>query len=159
MALQCWSSASNLTYPNLSTLFSDSKPYNFPRFRKPRKPAKLTCFLKLGVEDIAEIAHNKVVIAAVVSAAIGQLSKPYTCVLLYGKDFDFKTTFQAGGFPSTHSSSVVAAATCLALERGFSDSIFGLAVVYAFLVMYDAQVFSCSSFFFSINFLLKALKS
>lgn len=43
-------------------------------------------------------------IAAVVSAAIGQLSKPYTCVLLYGKDFDFKTTFQAGGFPSTHSS-------------------------------------------------------
>jgi acid phosphatase family membrane protein YuiD len=44
------------------------------------------------------------VIAAVVSAAIGQLSKPYTCVLLYGKDFDFKTTFQAGGFPSTHSS-------------------------------------------------------
>jgi hypothetical protein len=60
MALQCWSSASNLTYSNLSTLFSDSKPYKFPRFRKHRKPAKLTCFLKLGVEDIAEIAHNKV---------------------------------------------------------------------------------------------------
>lgn len=139
MALQCWSSASNLTHPNLSTFFSDSKPCNFPRFRKPRKLAKLTCFLKLGVEDITEIAHNKVVIAAVVSAAIGQLSKPYTRVLLYGKDFDFNTTFQAGGFPSTHSSSVVSAATCLALERGFSDSIFGLAVVYAFLVMYDAQ--------------------
>ena len=60
MALQCWSSASNLTYPNLSTFFLDSKPYNFPRFRKPRKLAKLTCFLKLGVEDITEIAHNKV---------------------------------------------------------------------------------------------------
>ncbi|KAJ6720696.1 ACID PHOSPHATASE/VANADIUM-DEPENDENT HALOPEROXIDASE-RELATED PROTEIN [Salix viminalis] len=139
MVLQCWSSAPNLTNPYLSTLFLHSKPYNFPRFRKPRKPATLTCILKLGVEDIAEIASNKVVIAAVVSAAIGQLSKPYTCVLLYGRDFDFRTTFQAGGFPSTHSSSVVAAATSLALERGFSDSIFGLAVVYACLVMYDAQ--------------------
>ncbi|KAJ6772477.1 ACID PHOSPHATASE/VANADIUM-DEPENDENT HALOPEROXIDASE-RELATED PROTEIN [Salix koriyanagi] len=140
MVLQCWSSAPNLTNRNLSTLFLHSKPYNFPRFRKPRKPATLTCILKLGVEDIAEIASNKVVIAAGVSAAIGQLSKPYTCVLFYGKDFDFKTTFQAGGFPSTHSSSVVAAATSLALERGFSDSIFGLAVVYACLVMYDAQI-------------------
>uniref|UniRef100_A0A6N2NIJ1 Uncharacterized protein n=1 Tax=Salix viminalis TaxID=40686 RepID=A0A6N2NIJ1_SALVM len=149
MVLQCWSSAPNLTNPYLSTLFLHSKPYNFPRFRKPRKPATLTCILKLGVEDIAEIASNKALSSgikdscflffAVVSAAIGQLSKPYTCVLLYGRDFDFKTTFQAGGFPSTHSSSVVAAATSLALERGFSDSIFGLAVVYACLVMYDAQ--------------------
>ncbi|CAA2964596.1 Hypothetical predicted protein [Olea europaea subsp. europaea] len=34
---------------------------------------------------------------------------------------------------------VVATATSLGLERGFSDAIFGLAVVYASLVMYDAQ--------------------
>lgn len=93
----------------------------------------------MGFEDIAQVVHNKVLIAAAVSAAIGQLSKPVTGFLLYGKDFDLKAAFQAGGFPSTHSSSVVAAATCLALERGFSDSFFGLTVVYAGLVMYDAQ--------------------
>jgi acid phosphatase family membrane protein YuiD len=36
--------------------------------------------------------------------------------------------------------SVVAAATAIAFERGFADSIFGLTVVYAGLIMYDAQV-------------------
>ncbi|GMI90043.1 hypothetical protein like AT3G12685 [Hibiscus trionum] len=107
--------------------------------RKP-KP-KFSCFVvpNIGVDDIAQLAHNKVLVAAAASAAIGQLSKPFTSLLLYGKDFDFKTAFQAGGFPSTHSSSVVAAATSLALERGFSDSIFGVTLVYAGLVMYDAQ--------------------
>lgn len=93
----------------------------------------------MGFDDIAQVVHNKVLIAAGVSAAIGQLSKPVTGSLLYGKDFDLKAAFQAGGFPSTHSSTVAAAATCLALERGFSDSFFGLTVVYAGLVMYDAQ--------------------
>ncbi|CAK7326014.1 unnamed protein product [Dovyalis caffra] len=145
MVFQCWTSASNLASPNLSTVLSDSRSYPLTRFRKPRRPTKLTCLLKLGVEDIADIVHNKVLLAAGASAAIGQLSKPFTSILLYGKDFDFKTAFQPGGFPSTHSSSVVAAATSLALERGFSDSIFGLTVVYAGLVMYDAQVTEVSA--------------
>nr|POF12208.1 putative membrane protein yuid [Quercus suber] len=82
---------------------------------------------------------SEVLVAAGISAAIGQLSKPFTSVLLYGKDLDFKAAFQAGGFPSTHSSAVVATATIIALERGLSDSIFGLTVVYAGLIMYDAQ--------------------
>ncbi|XP_057986056.1 uncharacterized protein LOC110672311 [Hevea brasiliensis] len=106
---------------------------------KTSTSSKFSCFLNVGLEDIAGIAQNKVLIAAGVSAAIGQLSKPFTSVLLYGKDFDFKAAFRAGGFPSTHSSAVVSTATCLALERGFSDSIFGLSVVYAGLVMYDSQ--------------------
>ncbi|KAK8485004.1 hypothetical protein V6N13_121470 [Hibiscus sabdariffa] len=108
---------------------------------RPKPKPKFSCFLvpNVGVDDIAQLAHNKVLVAAAASAAIGQLSKPFTSVLLYGKGFDFKTAFQAGGFPSTHSSSVVAAATSLALERGFSDSIFGVTLVYAGLVMYDAQ--------------------
>ncbi|KAF8408550.1 hypothetical protein HHK36_004613 [Tetracentron sinense] len=106
-------------------------------FRKQKK-ASFIC-LSVGIEDILEIAQNKVLIAATVSAAIGQLSKPFTSALLYGNDVDFKASIQAGGFPSTHSSGVVAAATILGLERGFSDSIFGITVVYAALVMYDAQ--------------------
>lgn len=54
--------------------------------------------------DVAQIAHNKVLIAAGVSMAIGQLSKPFTSVFLYGKEFDIKALIQAGGFPSSHSS-------------------------------------------------------
>ncbi|KAJ1399802.1 hypothetical protein SESBI_30026 [Sesbania bispinosa] len=110
----------------------------------PRK-AKASIFRisSLGagfVDDIAQIAHNKVLIAAGVSLAIGQLFKPFTSVFLYGKEFDIKAIIQAGGFPSSHSSATVASATFLGLERGFSDPIFGLAVVYAGLIMYDAQV-------------------
>ncbi|WRX28519.1 Protein of unknown function DUF212 - like 4 [Theobroma cacao] len=144
MALQCWTShALFLTF---------TQPKNHGRIhdviRIPRKAPKFTCLVNIGLADIAQVAHNKVLVAAAVSAAIGQLSKPVTSVILYGKDFNFRTAFQAGGFPSTHSSilpsslygqSVVATATSLAIERGFSDSIFGLSLVYAGLVMYDAQ--------------------
>ncbi|XP_065854099.1 uncharacterized protein [Euphorbia lathyris] len=157
MVSQCWSYA---PYCNSNSLFSkpilsgfsDSKNHRFysfskcslSLFRMPKKSSKtstspkITCF-QLSLEDIAGIAQNKVLIAAGVSAAVGQLSKPFTSVILYGKDFDLKVALQAGGFPSTHSSAVVASATSLALERGFSDSIVGLTVVYAGLVMYDAQ--------------------
>ncbi|CAN1155688.1 Uncharacterized membrane protein YuiD [Linum perenne] len=118
------------------------KPNHFGFYNsRSRRHGSSICFSSIELVDIvAGVSHNKVLIAAVVSAAIGQISKPFTSVLFYGKDnLDFSSTFQAGGFPSTHSSAVVAAATCLALERGFSDSIFGLSVVYAGLVMYDAQ--------------------
>ncbi|KAK3042680.1 hypothetical protein RJ639_000932 [Escallonia herrerae] len=105
-----------------------------------RKHKSTTVCLGVGVDHaITQIAHNKILVAAAVSAAIGQLSKPFTSAILYGNNFDFKAALQAGGFPSAHSSAVVATATSLGLERGFSDGIFGLAVVYAGLTMYDAQ--------------------
>lgn len=47
---------------------------------------------------------GKVLIAAGISMAVGQLTKPVTSVILYGKEFDFKAVVQAGGFPSSHSS-------------------------------------------------------
>uniref|UniRef100_A0A7N2LJM9 Acid phosphatase/vanadium-dependent haloperoxidase-related protein n=1 Tax=Quercus lobata TaxID=97700 RepID=A0A7N2LJM9_QUELO len=134
---------------NLSTNKKQQQPFLlFLRRRQPKpksSPFKLTCLgtgAGTGTElfdQISQLAHNKVLVAAGISAAIGQLSKPFTSVLLYSKDLDFKAAFQAGGFPSTHSSAVVATATIIALERGLSDSIFGLTVVYAGLVMYDAQ--------------------
>ncbi|KAK4371667.1 hypothetical protein RND71_007051 [Anisodus tanguticus] len=98
---------------------------------------KLLCLHGFGIEDITDVIHNKVLIAAAISAAVGQLMKPFTSTLFYGNEFNFKTALHAGGFRETHN--VIATATALGLERGFSDSIFGLAVVYAGLVMYDAQ--------------------
>ncbi|KAK7271374.1 hypothetical protein RJT34_27210 [Clitoria ternatea] len=90
-------------------------------------------------DDVAQIAQNKVLIAAGASLLIGQFSKPFTSVFLYGKEFDIRAIIQAGGFPSSHSSATVASATLFGLERGFSDPFFGLSVVYAGLIMYDAQ--------------------
>ncbi|KAG1335188.1 putative membrane protein YuiD [Cocos nucifera] len=104
----------------------------------PRRPKSPTSCLRIGAEEIAELAHNKVLVAATLASAIGQLSKPLTSAI-NGKGIDPKAAVRAGGMPSTHSAGVVAAATSLGLERGFSDSIFGMSVVFAALVMYDAQ--------------------
>ncbi|OVA14956.1 Acid phosphatase/vanadium-dependent haloperoxidase-related [Macleaya cordata] len=137
-----------LSLPKTLPLLAQSKKQNHFLIHNPssssliRKSNTFVC-LRIGVQDIAEIAHNKVLIAATVSAAIGQLSKPFTSALLYDNDIDFKQVIRAGGFPSTHSAGVVAAATSLGLERGFSDSIFGVAVVFAGIVMYDAQDPKC----------------
>nr|GLL36736.1 uncharacterized protein LOC109181588 [Ipomoea trifida] len=99
-----------------------------------------------GVDGITDIIHNKVLIAAALSAAIGQLSKPFTSAIFYGNDFDIRTAFQAGGFPSTHSSFYLTKFELFAKDRPLLPQppplalkVFGLAVVYAGLVMYDAQ--------------------
>ncbi|KAF4389048.1 hypothetical protein F8388_026777 [Cannabis sativa] len=148
MMLHCWTTSTASTpspfqskTPNLP-FFNPRNPPNVllskPFFFFP-KPRPTTALKAHFLDEIPQLFHNKVLIAAGVSAAIGQLSKPFTSVILYGKEFDIKSAIQAGGFPSTHSSAVVAAATCLGLERGFSDSLFGATVVYAGLIMYDAQ--------------------
>lgn len=114
--------------------------HHLPCPRKPKASTFRVSSLAAGFFDnVLQITHNKVLIAAGVSVAIGQLSKPFTSVFLYGKEFDVRALVQAGGFPSSHSSATVASATLFGLERGFSDPIFGLTVVYAGLIMYDAQ--------------------
>ncbi|KAF8760485.1 hypothetical protein HU200_010107 [Digitaria exilis] len=106
-----------------------------------RRAVTAAASLHLGPGEIAELARNKVLIAATVASAIGQLSKPFTSGRNggAGAGLDLKTVFRSGGMPSTHSASVVAVATSLGLERGFADSVFGMSVVFAAIVMYDAQ--------------------
>nr|GEU91776.1 acid phosphatase/vanadium-dependent haloperoxidase-related protein [Tanacetum cinerariifolium] len=108
-------------------------------YESKRRRWSTVASVSIGTDMIVGLAHNKALIAATVCAAVGQLSKPFTASLLYRRDFDPKAAIQAGGFPSTHSSAAVATAMSVGLERGFSDSVFGLAVVYAALTMYDAQ--------------------
>ncbi|XP_071700999.1 uncharacterized protein [Rutidosis leptorrhynchoides] len=109
------------------------------RRRRTVNVSSMLASISVGTDMIVEIAHNKALIAATVCGAFGQLAKPFAASILYQKDFDLKSVFQAGGFPSTHSSAAVATAMSVGLERGFSDSVFGLAVVFAALTMYDAQ--------------------
>ncbi|KAL0906012.1 hypothetical protein M5K25_024472 [Dendrobium thyrsiflorum] len=117
-----------------------------PPSRKKKKPIlsfnrrSLTCVsaFKVGAEEIAELAKNKVLVASTLSYAIGQLSKSFASAF-NGDGIELKAAVRSGGMPSVHSASVVAAATSLALDRGFSDPIFGMSVVFASLVMYDAQ--------------------
>ena len=54
------------------------------------------------------------------------------------KKFNFKRIMGAGGMPSSHSAVVTSLATLIGKYEGISTPIFALALVFAFVVMYDA---------------------
>ena len=58
--------------------------------------------------------------------------------LVTTKKFNFKRILGAGGMPSSHSAVVVALCTMIGKNYGINSAIFGLSVVFAFVVMYDA---------------------
>ncbi|KAL5200089.1 hypothetical protein ABZP36_021292 [Zizania latifolia] len=122
------------TYPASSSSWSPPSPAHGGR----RRNVAVASSLHLGPEDLAELARNKVLIAATVASAVGQLSKPFTSAK-NGGGVDLRAAVRSGGMPSTHSAAVVAVASSLGLERGFADSIFGMSVVFTAIVMYDAQ--------------------
>ena len=58
--------------------------------------------------------------------------------LIVTKKFNFKRILGAGGMPSSHSAVVVSLATLIGKEQGVGSPIFALAIIFAFVVMYDA---------------------
>ena len=55
------------------------------------------------------------------------------------KKFNFKWFVGTGGMPSSHAALVSALATSVGLEMGFTSSPFAIAVVFAVVVLFDAQ--------------------
>ena len=70
----------------------------------------------------------------------------WTCIQSYKllhdlyttKKFNFKRILGAGGMPSSHSAVVTSIATLIGKYQGVDTAIFGLALMFAFIVMYDA---------------------
>ena len=58
--------------------------------------------------------------------------------LVTTKKFNFKRILGAGGMPSSHSAVVTSLATMIGVSQGIDSPIFGLSVIFAFIVMYDA---------------------
>ena len=58
--------------------------------------------------------------------------------LVTTKKFNFKRILGAGGMPSSHSAVVTSIATLIGKNQGVDSAIFGLALMFAFVVMYDA---------------------
>ena len=58
--------------------------------------------------------------------------------LITTRKFNFKRILGAGGMPSSHSAVVTGLATMIGKSQGLNSPIFALAVVFAFVVMYDA---------------------
>lgn len=58
--------------------------------------------------------------------------------LVTTKKFNFKRIMQAGGMPSSHSAVVVVLTTMIAKSQGINSPLFGVSLIFSFVVMYDA---------------------
>lgn len=85
-----------------------------------------------------EISHNKVFLASVLSWLIAQSIKVLLGVIKE-KKFDFRWFVGTGGMPSSHVAGVVAMATSVGIYQGYDSMLFGVALVFTIIVMFDAQ--------------------
>ena len=58
--------------------------------------------------------------------------------LITTKKFNFKRILQSGGMPSSHSAVVVALTTMVGKAEGITSPLFGIALIFSCIVMYDA---------------------
>ena len=86
----------------------------------------------------SDFLSNKVVIVAIISWLVAQVLKTITHAIVY-KKLDFKRLLGDGGMPSCHSAVVTSTALSIGMIEGFNTSIFGLALVFAIVVMHDAS--------------------
>lgn len=84
-----------------------------------------------------EILGNKFIIVPIFLWLSIQIFKTLT-ELVVNKKFDVKRLIGAGGMPSSHSAVVTSLAVLIGKEYGFGSGIFALALIFAFVVMYDA---------------------
>ena len=80
-----------------------------------------------------------ILVIFVIAWVITQTAK-YFLELRNDKNIKFKRVMsESGGMPSSHSAVVVAIATFIGLKEGLHSSIFGLAFVFAMIVIYDSM--------------------
>ncbi len=84
-----------------------------------------------------EIITNKILVIPISAWAVAQMAKTLVA-LLRGKGLDLRYLVSSGGMPSAHSAVVTALATAVGMIQGFGSVTFGIAVILAVVVMYDA---------------------
>lgn len=78
------------------------------------------------------------IVVIVFSWLVAQGAK-YLLIAVKNRNFDhFRQLYLSGNMPSAHSATVVSVATLIGFSQGFSSAIFGLALMMAGIVMYDA---------------------
>jgi acid phosphatase family membrane protein YuiD len=79
----------------------------------------------------------RVIVIAIISAQIAQVTKVFTHYAKSGK-WDFNRYFQASGMPSAHSAVVSSVVTTVGYLKGYDSVEFGISFAVAFIVIYDA---------------------
>lgn len=84
-----------------------------------------------------QIINNKCIVLPIILWFLIQLFKVITD-LIVNKRLNVKRIVGAGGMPSSHSAIVSSLAILVGREYGFDSGIFAIALITAFVVMYDA---------------------
>lgn len=84
-------------------------------------------------------------LAVLVAWLVAQGAKYVASVVRTKKLVDWRQWYVSGNMPSAHSAIVVAVTTVIGLREGTESSVFGLALVMAIIVMYDAMMVRRSS--------------
>ncbi len=76
-------------------------------------------------------------IAAITANLTAQIVKPIFYYRMH-KKWDLEIIFDSGGFPSSHTATVVALAVSIGISEGIHTSIFAVVLIFALIVCYDA---------------------
>lgn len=89
------------------------------------------------VTNYQDLIHNKYLLIPVLTWLGIQLFK-FLYDIIVEKKVNFKRLLGAGGMPSSHTAVVVALATLIGKDYGVDTPLFAMALLFAFVVMYDA---------------------
>lgn len=80
---------------------------------------------------------NKVLDVVLLSMFAAQIYKLVSTFFIQ-KKIVWSRLWETGGMPSSHSSSVIALATAIAITEGMNSTAFAISAVFSVIVMYDA---------------------
>lgn len=80
---------------------------------------------------------NEILWTSVAAASLAQLLK-IALVGVTERRAAFDRLVETGGMPSSHSAAVSALATGVGIQHGWDSTLFAIAAVFGFIVMYDA---------------------
>lgn len=89
------------------------------------------------LEILTSIIENKCIYVPFILWLLIQIYK-VIFDLITTKKFNFRRIMGAGGMPSSHAAAVCSLSVLIGRTEGFDSSIFGLSLIFALIVMYDA---------------------
>lgn len=92
----------------------------------------------ISIPLVEDFFRNRVLFAAALAWLLAQVCKVLITLLLV-KKFNPERLWGAGGMPSAHSAMVCALTVSIARFNGVNSAVFALAVMFAFVTMYDAM--------------------
>ncbi|MFC1631132.1 divergent PAP2 family protein [Candidatus Omnitrophota bacterium] len=89
---------------------------------------------------LSRLFGNQIFLPVVVAWFIAQCAKVLLGIMAE-KRFNFKWFVDTGGMPSSHAATVTALAAAVCLKYGMESTIFAITLVFAWIVLMDAQGF------------------